>query len=123
MGEQTCLLCIHWCVCRNYVEKGRESLKINGLSGLDNFFHLMAESCDNWQVDANIKIEREATRRLREIYEASEQGKVVVLQKSRTGSIDFFGIFDNANDAQIATHKDKEDGCHSVFLGNIDGKE
>ncbi len=119
-AEADCLLCIHWSVCRDYVEKGREFLKRNNSNDLGNFFQHMAKNCDDFQLEVNVKFEREAVRALREIYEASRRGEIILLQKDGVDGgrkIDFLGSFKNPREAITKLdHNSKE----HVILGKLD---
>lgn len=105
IGEEICLLCIHWPVCRINVGKGREYITSDESDGLKNdfgdFLRMMARSCDNWQEDGYIKGLIEEHKLLKRIFSALEEGKIIVWTDS-----DIFEICENDDEvkALIATN-------------------
>lgn len=103
--ERTCLLCIHWCICRNYVEKGREWLKNSPEENLDDFFHSTAKACDEWQKDLIVAEEVRENRLIKEIIERLQKGEVAVFQKT-ADSFHFAGFFSDEPYARFSMGED-----------------
>ena len=128
--EPSCLSCIYWSKCPDYVEKGRKYLE----QGENDFFYKIAGMCDDWQMDINIRLDREAARSvrgyyeaiLRDVFDSAEMGKVAVLQKDGVGqngnsSTRLFGTFNDDVAAQKAIEESRNG--HRIVILNAKNKE